>query len=140
MNFDMLETLDFWLEILRTAETLEVRTKKVHYAETVRVIIKANSSIPYMVGSELEIKIDTDTRETNKGRIRLLHTPEKYRNTPEGRYLKKPYEEYVKGNTFYTGVSSLAGCLFIGFLKKAAEYSKLPELEKAIALFESCNK
>ena len=47
MNFDMLETLDFWLEIIRTAETLEVRTKKAHYAETVRVIIKANSSIRY---------------------------------------------------------------------------------------------
>lgn len=140
MNIDVLKTLDFWLEVLRLAEKLEVRTKKAHHSETVRVIIKANRTLPYMEGKALEIKVDTQAAD--KGRIRMLSIPEKHKNAPKSCYGKTTdgEYEYVKGNTFYTSVSDLAGVLFAEFLKKAAEYSKLDELEKAYALFETCNK
>ena len=138
MNTDMLETLDFWLEVLRYSEKLEVETEQQgQNAVTLKVEVKACKNIPYMVGSVLEVMVNADKLADNKGQASLLHTPEKYRNTPEGKYLKRSYKEYVKRNTFYAGFSMLSSYLFAGFLKKAAEYSKLDELKKAYALFET---
>ena len=136
MNTDMLETLDFWLEVLRYSEKLEVKTEQQGQALTLKVEVKVCKNIPYMVGGVLEVMVNADKLADNKGQASLLHTPEKYRNTPEGRYLKRSYKEYVKRNTFYAGFSMLSSYLFAGFLKKAAEYSKLEELEKAYEAFQ----
>ena len=141
MNIDVLETLDFWLDVLRYAEKVEAKTLQLgENAVVVKVEIQACENIPYMKGSVLEVMVNADKQAHNKGQARLLHNPDNYKNTPEYMYLKRPYEKYVELNTFFAGCSTLSGCLFAEFLKKAAEISKLDELEKALALFETCNK
>ena len=84
MNIDVLETLDFWLDVLRYAEKVEAKTLQLgENAVVVKVEIQACENIPYMKGSVLEVMVNADSQAHNKGQARLLHNQDNYKNTPE---------------------------------------------------------